>query len=184
MTSNEENARRPEQMRRDSGQEEPTMATREQDRGSEPAGNAGWTTTGPGGTGAEGSSQQESDGMQSNAMPAGQADGGPQAGGGAESASSSGESREGGDAHLMPTEVAQDMRVRWDAVQGAFVDDPRRAVTDADNLVSDVLQRLSATFERQHKELEGQWKNGEPSTDDLRMAFHRYRSFFNRLLEV
>ncbi|CAM04739.1 hypothetical protein A8924_5892 [Saccharopolyspora erythraea NRRL 2338] len=168
MTSNEENPQRPDQTRQESGQEQPTTATR--DRGSESAGSAGWTTTGPGATGAEGSSQQESGGMRSTATPAGgEADGRPQ---------------EGGEAHLMPTEVAQDMRARWDAVQGAFVDDPRRAVNDADNMVSDVLQRLSATFETQHKELEGQWKNGEPSTDDLRTAFHRYRSFFNRLLEV
>jgi hypothetical protein len=57
-------------------------------------------------------------------------------------------------------------------------------VTDADKLVGDVLQRLSATFDQQHQSLEGQWSDGEPSTEDLRGALQRYRAFFDRLVSL
>jgi len=77
-----------------------------------------------------------------------------------------------------------DFQARWEAIQQGFVDNPRTAVTEADTLVADVLQRLSATFENQHQELESQWSDGEPSTEDLRGALQRYRDFFDRLLAI
>jgi hypothetical protein len=88
------------------------------------------------------------------------------------------------EAPLVPHETAVDYTTRWEAIQQGFVDDPRSAVTDADALVGDVLQNLAATFETQHKELEGQWSEGEPSTEDLRSALRRYRDFFERLLRL
>ncbi|MEV8376583.1 hypothetical protein AB0P21_27815 [Kribbella sp. NPDC056861] len=88
------------------------------------------------------------------------------------------------DEPLVPTSEAVDFKARWDVVQQGFVDDPRSAVTDADKLVSDVLERLSATFDQQHRDLEGQWSDGEPSTEDLRSALQKYRAFFQRLLTI
>lgn len=85
---------------------------------------------------------------------------------------------------LVPEGAAMDFRSRWEATQQGFVDEPRTAVTDADRLVADVLQRLSTTFEDQHQELERQWADGEPSTEDLRTALQRYRTFFERLLTI
>ncbi|TDU83187.1 hypothetical protein EV138_5649 [Kribbella voronezhensis] len=85
---------------------------------------------------------------------------------------------------LVPDDVVVDFRARWDVIQQGFVDDPRSAVTDADKLVGDVLQRLSNTFDKQHQSLEGQWADGEPSTEDLRGALQRYRAFFDRLLTL
>jgi hypothetical protein len=85
---------------------------------------------------------------------------------------------------LVPDDIAVDFKARWDVIQQGFVDDPRNAVTDADKLVGDVLQRLSATFDQQHQSLEGQWANGEPSTEDLRGALQRYRAFFDRLVSL
>jgi hypothetical protein len=85
---------------------------------------------------------------------------------------------------LVPDDVVVDFRARWDVIQQGFVDDPRTAVTDADKLVGDVLQRLSSTFDKQHQSLEGQWADGEPSTEDLRGALQRYRAFFDRLLTL
>jgi hypothetical protein len=85
---------------------------------------------------------------------------------------------------LVPQEVVLDYRARWEAIQQGFVDDPRRAVTDADALVDDVLKKLSTTFEEQHHQLEGQWNDGEPDTEDLRFALRRYRDFFDRLLAI
>lgn len=88
------------------------------------------------------------------------------------------------DEPLVATDEAVDFKARWDVIQQNFVDDPRTAVTDADKLVSDVLERLSATFDRQHRDLEGQWSDGEPDTEALRSALQRYRAFFERLLTI
>jgi hypothetical protein len=78
-----------------------------------------------------------------------------------------------------------DLRSRWSNVQAEFVDEPRRAVADADQLVATVMQRLAEGFARERGSLEKQWDSGETaSTEDLRMALQRYRAFFNRLLNA
>ena len=74
-------------------------------------------------------------------------------------------------------------RSRWDEVQARFVDDPRGTVKEADALVNDVMQRLTQTFTDERSSLESQWSEGKDvSTEDLRIAMQRYRSFFARLL--
>ncbi|MEV7551369.1 hypothetical protein AB0N89_17235 [Amycolatopsis sp. NPDC089917] len=75
-------------------------------------------------------------------------------------------------------------RGSWQGIQTAFVDDPRRAVKEADELVAAVIQNLAATFAEHKKELESAWSQGEPATEDLRIALRRYRSFFNQLLRA
>jgi hypothetical protein len=85
---------------------------------------------------------------------------------------------------LVSPEAVMDFKTRWEAIQQGFVDDPRSAVSDADSLVSDVLQKLSSSFEQQHRQLEAQWSDGEPDTEELRSAFQRYRDFFDRLLTI
>jgi hypothetical protein len=88
------------------------------------------------------------------------------------------------DEPLVAEESVVDYRARWEVIQQGFVDDPRKAVTEADTLVDDVLKNLSDSFERQHQGLEQQWSGGEPSTEDLRSALQRYRAFFQRLLTL
>jgi hypothetical protein len=85
---------------------------------------------------------------------------------------------------LVRADLAMDLKTRWEVIQQGFVDDPRNAVSDADSLVDEVLQRLSDSFDEQQRRLESQWNEGEPSTEDLRSALQRYRAFFRRLLEV
>ncbi|HZD69534.1 MAG TPA: hypothetical protein VFA45_11655 [Actinomycetes bacterium] len=86
---------------------------------------------------------------------------------------------------LLAAADAERFRARWTDVQTGFVDAPRRAVERADELVADVMQRLATTFADERGRLEGQWDRGdEVSTDDLRTAFQRYRSFFERLLKT
>jgi len=76
-------------------------------------------------------------------------------------------------------------RNRWQAIQVGFVDEPRRAVEDADALVAEVVQQLIDSFAGERKNLEGQWSRGDQvSTEDLRVALRRYRSFFDRLLST
>ncbi len=85
---------------------------------------------------------------------------------------------------LLPEEWAADFRRRWETIQAGFVDEPQRSVDEASRLVGEVMDRLSAVFEDQRRGLEGQWEDGEASTEDLRMALQRYRSFFERLLRA
>ena len=80
---------------------------------------------------------------------------------------------------------ANELRTQWDAVQVGFVDEPRRAVEQADKLVAGTMKRLAEIFADERGKLEGQWEQGQNvSTEDLRLALRRYRSFFNRLLSV
>lgn len=93
----------------------------------------------------------------------------------------------GGDdrAPLFAADDAQRFRQRWDSLQSSFVDQPRQTVEEADNLVSDLMQQLTAGFSEKRSNLEAQWEHGdEVSTEDLRVALTRYRSFFNRLLSA
>ncbi len=70
-------------------------------------------------------------------------------------------------------------------MQGEFVDEPRAAVEHADELVSALMQRLAAQFSETRTRLEQQWDGQEDaSTEELRVAMTRYRSFFERLLSA
>ena len=78
-----------------------------------------------------------------------------------------------------------DLRERWTEVQTGFVDEPRHAVEEADKLVATVMQRLAEGFANERANLEKQWDRGDNvSTEDLRVAMQRYRSFFDRLLNA
>jgi hypothetical protein len=80
---------------------------------------------------------------------------------------------------------ANELRARWDSIQVGFVDEPRKAVQEADALVSATISRLAEVFAAERQKLEQQWDRSENvSTEDLRLALQRYRSFFARLLAI
>ena len=82
-------------------------------------------------------------------------------------------------------DAAKDFRAHWDAVQIGFVDDPKQAVRKADELVAQVMKSLAETFSSECAKLEGQVDQKEQaSTENLRVALRRYRSFFQRLLSL
>jgi hypothetical protein len=86
---------------------------------------------------------------------------------------------------LLPGEQADTLSARWQEIQAGFVDEPRASVERADALVADLMQRLAAGFSDERESLEAQWDRGdEVSTEDLRVALTRYRSFFDRLLSA
>ena len=88
-------------------------------------------------------------------------------------------------APLFSSDEAKELRARWDTIQGGFVDEPRTAVEQADRLVADAMKRLAEIFADERAKLEGQWGRDESvSTEDLRLALRRYRSFFGRVLSV
>jgi hypothetical protein len=86
---------------------------------------------------------------------------------------------------LLGGEETEGFRARWTDVQTGFVDAPRRSVEQADALVAELMQHLAKSFADERSRLESQWDRGEDiPTDDLRTAFQRYRSFFERLLST
>jgi len=86
---------------------------------------------------------------------------------------------------LIPNDELKEFRSRWDSIQTAFVDEPRRAVEQADSLVASAMKRLAELFAEERAGLEKQWDRGDQiSTEDLRVALTRYRSFFHRLLSI
>jgi hypothetical protein len=86
---------------------------------------------------------------------------------------------------LLPQDCVGEFRSRWDRIQAGFVDEPRTAVQQADELVSETINRLSESFASARSRLEDQWGSGENvSTEDLRVALKKYRTFFEKLLTV
>ena len=86
---------------------------------------------------------------------------------------------------LFPNADSEDFRRRWTDIQASFVDEPKSSVEKADQLVASVIQKLTQVFADERSKLERDWsKGGEASTEDLRQALRRYRSFFDRLLSV
>ena len=86
---------------------------------------------------------------------------------------------------MFAVDEAAGFRTRWEAVQTGCVDEPRKAVEEADALVAQVIKRLSEVFADERTKLEHQWDRGDQSTtEDLRLALRKYRSFFDRLLSL
>jgi hypothetical protein len=86
-------------------------------------------------------------------------------------------------APLFAEDVASDFRSRWDVVQRGFVDDPKKSVREGDELVAQVIKSLAETFSGQRAALEDD-RADQASTENLRLALRRYRSFFERLLSI
>jgi hypothetical protein len=84
--------------------------------------------------------------------------------------------------HLADQTSAQ-AGARWQEILAGFVDDPRKAVGDAHQLVGEVMQRIVDGFAKERENLERQWSTGaDVSTEDLRVCLQNYRAFFARLL--
>lgn len=95
------------------------------------------------------------------------------------------EARSADNTPLLPGNETETLRTRWKEIQTAFVDEPRKAVEQADGLVASAMKRLAEVFAQERSGLEQQWDRGDSvSTEDLRVALQRYRSFFDRLLSV
>ena len=86
---------------------------------------------------------------------------------------------------LFPSDQSESFKGRWTKIQSGFVDEPRQAVEQADQLIAEVMKTLAGSFADERRNLERQWdRDGNVSTEDLRLGLQRYRSFFDRLLSV
>lgn len=108
--------------------------------------------------------------------------------------------------HIKPLAEVQLNRYResWRGVQTRFVDDPRRAVSEADRLVADVMNARGypvggfeqnaadisvdhpavVTNYRAAHDIASRSADGQASTEDLRQALIHYRALFDDLLET
>jgi F0F1-type ATP synthase membrane subunit b/b' len=81
--------------------------------------------------------------------------------------------------------LAEELRKQWEGVQAGFVDEPREAVRQADELVASAIEELVESFSQARANLEGQLsRGGQTNTEDLRVALKKYRSFFQKLMTV
>ncbi|MER7440527.1 hypothetical protein [Micromonospora avicenniae] len=85
-------------------------------------------------------------------------------------------------ASLFDSLTAQGFRDRWRDVQLRFVDDPRAAAGDAEALVEEAIEALSAALAAQKSTLGGWQEASSADTEELRMAVRRYRDFLDRVL--
>ncbi len=86
---------------------------------------------------------------------------------------------------LFDKKEAENFRTHWMEIQTKFVDSPQESVREADELLANMLKSVTTGFHDRRTSLEKQWNNGNNvSTEDLRMALKRYRSFFDRLLSL
>jgi len=86
---------------------------------------------------------------------------------------------------LLSPQFVQDLRNRWDRIQTGFVDEPRAAVQQADELVASAVKKLAESFAEARNTLERQWDRADQvSTEDMRIVLKKYRSFFHKLMSV
>jgi hypothetical protein len=74
---------------------------------------------------------------------------------------------------------------RLKAIQLAFIDDPRQAALDADDLVAELLRTIADDVARRRDELEaaGDGGSGSPDTENLRLAVRRSRELVTLLTQ-
>ncbi len=86
---------------------------------------------------------------------------------------------------FFPPDRREQLKGTWLDIQSAFIDEPGRAVRNADGLVKEILGAVSQKFESARHGLEAEWNRGEQaSTEALRIALQRHRALFDRLLSL
>ncbi len=74
-----------------------------------------------------------------------------------------------------------ELRRRWDSVQGSFVDDPHAAVHEADTLVGETMDRIRQAYERRRAGLR-EASDRSRDTEGLRLTIREYRAFLFDIL--
>ncbi|MEU4323684.1 hypothetical protein [Nonomuraea dietziae] len=74
---------------------------------------------------------------------------------------------------------------RWHDLQATFVDDPRQAMEQADQLVDEVVNALTSSLTTRTSELGDRWKNTDQGdTEQLRLALRDYGAMLEQLLAL
>jgi hypothetical protein len=84
---------------------------------------------------------------------------------------------------VLAPEASLDFRERWHGIQAEFIDDPRRAVQEADQLVADVARAFASSVEERRRGLTSRWENdGRGETEELRLTMRQYRALVDHIL--
>jgi hypothetical protein len=78
-----------------------------------------------------------------------------------------------------------ELQSRWNSVQIEFIDEPRASVEQAEALVAETTEKIVRMLSERKASVDQDWRsNNDITTEDLRMALQRYRTFFNRLITM
>ncbi|GLW74832.1 hypothetical protein Kpho02_71290 [Kitasatospora phosalacinea] len=89
---------------------------------------------------------------------------------------------------LLPPDLAAQSARRLDRAMAGFVDDPGRAVREADEALDEAVRQLVENLEGRRTTLRDAWQgstaDGSSRTEDLRLALREYRDLLQHLLAV
>ncbi|MBS2967051.1 hypothetical protein KGA66_28720 [Actinocrinis puniceicyclus] len=84
---------------------------------------------------------------------------------------------------VLARQTADDLRERWRGIQAEFIDDPGRAVEDADRLVTDAARAFTTQLEERRHTLTSAWQqDGNKETEQLRLTMRHYRALVDQIL--
>jgi len=88
--------------------------------------------------------------------------------------------RSGNRTRLFEDHDTEQFRTQWREVQSRFVDEPRSAVREAESLVSKMMDELKSHIDSEKRGLAGD----DADTEELRVAFQRYRTLFDQIVSI
>ncbi|MCL6732747.1 hypothetical protein [Streptomyces neyagawaensis] len=105
------------------------------------------------------------------------------------------EGRSGGRAtgsagHLLPHEETDKLSLRLQHAVGGFVDGPRTAVEEADQVLQEAASRFTDAINQRRRTLRSSWQTADEErasssdTEQLRLALRDYRELTERLLRL
>ena len=81
-------------------------------------------------------------------------------------------------------DAADERLARMQQIQLAFIDDPRKAALEAQDLLEDVLRSLAGELARQRDALTNPPPDGDSDTERMRLAVRRSRQLIDTLTNV
>ncbi|MCF1595453.1 hypothetical protein [Streptomyces muensis] len=87
---------------------------------------------------------------------------------------------------LVPREESDKFELRLQHAVAGFVDAPRGAVEEADQLVEDLVGRVGEAMAQRRRTLRTSWQaaDEQADTEQLRLALRDYRELAERLLRL
>jgi hypothetical protein len=85
---------------------------------------------------------------------------------------------------FLPQGTDTEVKRRLDRAQAMFIDDPKGAVAEAEQLATRLLSTVRDCLDRERAATERAGHTDGASTEDLRICMKRYRALIDRLLAI